>query len=95
MIILGVRIYKNPYQWFDLANIYFKEGDFHQALKFNLKALDIAPYLHEGYFQLAKTYYQLGEKQQAEIAIQKALKFSYLPEDRHLYQAKMRILEGK
>ena len=86
---------QNPYRWYDMANRYFQEGDFRRALKYYQRAVDIAPYLHEGYFYLAKTYHQLGKAQLSEIAIKKALEMSYLPEDRHLYQAKMLILDGQ
>lgn len=84
---------ENPYRWYDIANKHFENGDFHRALKYYQRALDVAPYLHEGYFYLAKTYHQLGRTQQSEIAIKKALEMSYLPKDRHLYQAKMLILK--
>ena len=86
---------ENPYRWYDIANRHFEEGNFHQALKYYKRAVDIAPYLHEGHFHLAKTYHQLGRIQQSEKAIKEALDMSYLPKDRHLYQAKMLILEGK
>jgi Tfp pilus assembly protein PilF len=82
----------NPYRWFDIANRLFSRADFQRALHFYKRAVDAGPYLHESYFGLAKTYYQLGETEKAELAMENALDLSFLPGDKNLYQAKLRIL---
>ena len=84
----------NPYRWFDVANRQFKKSNFAIALKYFKKALEVAPYLHEGHFGLAKTYHQIGLPKQANRHLQKALELSYVPQDQKLYRAKLRILQG-
>jgi tetratricopeptide (TPR) repeat protein len=85
----------NPYRWFDVANSLFSRAEFQRALRFYKRAIESGPYLHEGYFGLAKTYHQLGETKKAESAMKKALNLTFLPGDRDLYQAKLRILDNQ
>ena len=84
----------NPYRWLDIANSLFSQTKFQRALRFYKRAIDAGPYLHEGYFGLAKTYYQLEETEKSELAMKKALDLSFLPGDRDLYRAKLRMLEN-
>lgn len=82
----------NPYRWIVLGDREYASANFDQANKYYRRAAKVAPYLHESYFGLAKSYYQLGEGERAQNAMEKALKLSYVPEEKSLYQAKLMVL---
>lgn len=82
----------NPYRWIDMADKAFAAGEYHLAEKYYTKANRIAPYLHEGQFGLAKSYYQLGEVSAAKDALTQAIDISYQPDNKRLYQAKLQTL---
>jgi tetratricopeptide (TPR) repeat protein len=82
----------NPYRWIDLGDSEYASANFYQANKYYTQAVKVAPYLHESYFGLAKSYYQLGDKQKAQKAMEKALALSYVREEKSLYQAKLMVL---
>ncbi|MFT6898508.1 MAG: tetratricopeptide (TPR) repeat protein [Paraglaciecola sp.] len=82
----------NPYRWIDLGDKEYARANFEQAKKYYSLATKAAPYLHESYFGLAKSYYQLGDKQKAQNAMKKALALSYVAEEKSLYQAKLMVL---
>lgn len=82
----------NPYRWIVLGDREYASANFDQANKYYRRAAKVAPYLHESYFGLAKSYYQLGEGERAQNAMAKALKLSYVPEEKSLYQAKLMVL---
>lgn len=84
----------NPYRWYDIADKHFQKSNFLQALRYYKKAIETAPYLHEGYFGLAKTFYQMGRSEEASIAMQKAMELAYVPDEQFLYQAKLRLLSA-
>ncbi|MFT4940237.1 MAG: Flp pilus assembly protein TadD [Paraglaciecola sp.] len=83
----------NPYRWIDLGDREYTRSNFHQAATYYRRAANVAPYLHESYFGLAKSYYQLGDGKKAQNAMEKALALSYVPEEKSLYQAKLMLLE--
>ncbi|MFQ3196599.1 MAG: Flp pilus assembly protein TadD [Paraglaciecola sp.] len=82
----------NPYRWIDLGDKEYARANFEQAKKYYSLATKAAPYLHESYFGLAKSYYQLGDKQKAQNAMEKALALSYVPEEKSLYQGKLMVI---
>lgn len=82
----------NPYIWIDLAEQAFAENRYTLANKYYKKAEDIAPYLHEGQFGLAKSYYQLGRLNLAEKSLIRAIELTYTTADRRLYEAKLLTL---
>lgn len=84
----------NPYRWLDMADSLFSRRKFDLALRFYRRVVEKGPYMHEGHFGLAKTFHQLGKTAHAEWAMKNALTFSYMPGDRDLYQAKLRMLES-
>ncbi len=83
----------NPYRWYDVANRHFKRSNFLQAITYYRKAIKTAPYLHEGYFGLAKAYYQLGKNDVASLAMKTAMELAYVPQEQFMYQAKLRLLK--
>lgn len=85
----------NPYRWFDIANRQYAKQNYSIALKYFKRSIEVAPYLHEGYFGLAKTYHKIGLPKQAKESMQKAAKLAHTPEEEYLYQAKLRVLENE
>tara|TARA_R110000868_G_scaffold115825_1_gene309059 strand:- start:356 stop:1528 length:1173 start_codon:yes stop_codon:yes gene_type:complete len=82
----------NPYRWIDMGEDAFATGYYARASRFYKKAHEIAPYLHESQFGLAKSYYQLGRANQAEEALSSAIEMSYDTADKRLYKAKLKVL---
>ncbi len=83
----------NPFNWHDLANQAYARENYWKALYLYKKSADMAPYLHENFFGQAKTYYQLGDKAEANNAMQKASGLAYTKLDEKLYSAKLEMLE--
>lgn len=85
----------NPYRWYDLANQAYGEENYSQALNYYEMSIKAAPYLHESFFGMAKTYFHLGNKQKAKMAIKKAADLAYKPSDEKLYLAKLHSLTSE
>lgn len=79
----------NPYSWIKLGHEAFSKNDVRTASKHYKKAIQLAPYLADGYLALAKSLYQSGKLKQAAQAMEKAIELSYTPEKRRLYFAKL------
>ena len=84
---------RNPYSWLDVANQHLEEGSRRLALKYYEKALEIAPYLHEAHFGLAKLHILNGHSFKALVALQKAQELTYEGTVRDLYTAKALTLK--
>jgi tetratricopeptide (TPR) repeat protein len=82
----------NPYRWYDLANQAFAKENYSQALKYYEKSIQTAPYLHESFFGVAKTYFHLGNTLKAKIAMKKAADLAFKPKDEKRYLAKLNAL---
>ena len=84
----------NPYRWYDIANHAYGQKKYRQALRLFQKTTDMAPYLHESYYGQAKSYFQLGQKFKAKLAMRKAAELAYTPKDEKLYYSKLQMLDG-
>lgn len=84
----------NPFNWHDLANQAYESENYGKALYLFKKSADMAPYLHENFFGQAKAYFQLGNKAEANKAMQKASELAYTKLDEKLYSAKLDTLNG-
>lgn len=84
----------NPYRWFDIADRQYAKSNYSIALKYYKRALQEAPYLHEGHFGIAKVYYSLGMEKQAKESLTRALELTYVPQEQRLYQSKLKVLEA-
>ena len=62
----------NPFGWLHAANAAYDESDYTTALTLYKKAVELAPYLHQGYLGVAKSEYQLGHFASASKALKKA-----------------------
>ncbi len=82
----------DPFEWWSLAEGAYKEENFSDALSYYKKSVEIAPYLHEGYFGMAKTYYQMGSIDSAESAMASAVENASRKEFRDLYEVKLEVL---
>jgi Tfp pilus assembly protein PilF len=82
----------DPFEWWSLAEGAYGEENYSDALMYYKKSVEIAPYLHEGYFGMAKTYYQLGRIDSAETAMASAVENASRKEFRNLYEVKLQVL---
>ncbi len=85
----------NPYQWLDIGEAHLSKGELRLATKYFSRAVENAPYLHEGHFGLAKAYLSLGKTGHAHKALKKAYELAAFTPEQHLYQAKLSILETR
>jgi tetratricopeptide (TPR) repeat protein len=83
----------SPFNWIRLAKSAYDEGDYNRAIQYYGKAVELAPYLHEGYAGLAFSYYKLGNLKKAETNLTKALEVVYRRSVRSLYRAKLAVLQ--
>jgi len=85
----------NPFNWLLAAGEAFEEKDFNLAFKLYNKSIELAPYLHQGYFGLAKTQLQRGNIRAAENALKTAKKEAFDLKSKSLYEAKLIALSEK
>lgn len=84
----------NPFDWIRAGQEAYDDGDFRRAAKFFKQSTILAPYLHEGHFGLAKTYFRLGKLKVAEEELEQALVSANRASTRNLYEAKLAVLRG-
>lgn len=85
----------DPFDWWFMAEEAYEQANYADALDYYEKSVAIAPYLHEGYFGMAKTYYQLGRLEAADRAMRQALENAGRAKFRTLYAAKLAALSGE
>ncbi len=83
---------QHPYYWLGLAENLLVQGESAKAEHHYQRAVDLAPYLHEAHFGLAKARYLMGDRSAAYKALSAALRNANAQEDRGLYQAKLDAL---
>ena len=84
----------DPFEWWFLAEDAYGEEKYSDALSYYKKSVEIAPYLHEGYFGMAKTYFQQGRVKSARSAMRQAIENADRPRFKTLYEAKLKALSG-
>lgn len=82
----------NPFDWLYAGQEAYEDGDFRRAISLFEKSVELAPYLHEGHFGLARSYYQLGDMRRAEHELEQALNQATSSTSRLLYEAKLAAL---
>lgn len=85
----------NPFDWIVAGQEAFENGDFGSAKRFFEKSTELAPYLHEGHFGLAKTYFRTGNLKVAEHELVQALNNANRPSTRSQYKAKLAALSKR
>jgi Tfp pilus assembly protein PilF len=84
----------NPFDWIHAAQQAHSEGQYTEAISLYKKAVAIAPYLHESYFGMARSHYELGNRERAETELAQALERADRASTRSLYEAKLAALTG-
>ena len=79
----------SPFDWLHSGDSAYLDGAFSDAVFFYRKAADIAPYLHESYAGMAKAYYMMGQRKDAEREFKHALQYSQRSSTRSMYEAKL------
>ena len=82
----------NPFGWLLAANEAYAESDHTTALTLYKKAIELAPYLHQGYLGIAKIEYSRGNFSAANKALVKAREEAFDEKARTLYDAKLEAL---
>jgi len=83
----------NPYVWINLGDEAFAKGQFVDAKKYYKKSIEVAPYVQEGYFGMAKIWYQLGNLDKTREMILQAMANNYKTKNELRYQAKLKMLD--
>ncbi|MDP2636438.1 MULTISPECIES: tetratricopeptide repeat protein [unclassified Pseudoalteromonas] len=84
----------NPYYHVSLGNTAYKDGAYRDAIKHYHKAKKLDKKLHDSYFGLAKTYYQLGDFKHAYKQLRLANKYADFKHDKERYQSKLAVLRN-
>jgi tetratricopeptide (TPR) repeat protein len=82
----------NPYYYLMLGNEAFKRADWSEAVAEFRRSLNLDAQIHEAYFGLAKTYYELDNTLQASHYMEKALRTATTTQDQQRYEHKLAIL---
>ncbi len=86
---------KNPYYQAVLADEAYYRKNYALAIVHYKKALKLDDSIHELYFGLAKTYYQLGNINSAKKMMRKAIRFNKAKSTEHHYIAKLNFLNAE
>lgn len=82
----------SPIHWFNVARHSYDVNDYSDAIIYYRRAIEIAPYLHEAHLGIALSYYQLGQFDRAERALNQALHNVNDVFTQSLYEAKLNAL---
>jgi len=81
----------NPFDWISAGQKAYDANEFWHAIDFFRKGANLAPYLHEAHFGLAKAHFRLGKLEIAKRELQLALNHAQAAgsTSRKLYEAKL------
>ena len=85
----------NPYSWIKLGHEAYNNKQDHLAISYFDKALELAPYLDEVYFGMARSYYRQKLFGKAAKAMTRAAEKSWEEKQRQLYYAKLIALRTR
>jgi len=83
----------NPFRWLHAGNEAYAENNLDTALTLYKKVIELAPYLHQGYFGIAKSEYKRGNFISARKALEKAQEEAFDQKAKSLYEAKLYALK--
>ncbi|HEA15417.1 MAG TPA: hypothetical protein ENH88_03005 [Pseudoalteromonas prydzensis] len=89
---LDLKRQSNPYYHVALGNDAYLIKNYQDAIKHFNKAKLIDRHIHDSYFGLARTYYQLGDFKQAYTQLRFANKYADFAHDKQRYQNKLQAL---
>lgn len=84
----------NPYQLIALAQRAFQNSEPRRALGYYEKALEIAPYIHEVYFQQAVVWESIGHGHRASESLREGLAQAELSATQTRYKQQMRAVKA-
>ncbi len=84
----------NPFDWIHAAQQAHREGHYPEAIRLYKKAVAVAPYLHESYFGMARSHFELGDRDTAERQLELARERANRASVRSLYEAKLVALQA-
>jgi len=84
----------DPYPVLALGDQAFEQGRTGTALAYYRKARDVAPYLHEIHWKIARVYAARGDTRRAERELEKARSKAWVEADKQRYTAKLDALTG-
>lgn len=85
----------NPYSWLKLGHEAYQRNMDDMAIRYYNKAMELAPYLDEVYFGLAKSHYRERQYASAARAMKMAAEKSWEQSERELYYAKLAALRAR
>lgn len=85
----------DPYPLLSLGDEAAEAGNADVALAWYRRAAEVAPYLHEVYFRMARIHTERGDLKRAERALQKARDNAWADSDQERYQAKLTTLNER
>jgi tetratricopeptide (TPR) repeat protein len=83
----------NPFTWIRRGIKSAENGEFRRAEKSFQRSIELAPYLHEPHFQLAKLYAKQQKMGVAKKSLEKAFSLAHTPEHQQRYEAKLYSLK--
>lgn len=81
-----------PYEWYIMGQDALTQNNYVNAKVYLTRFLKGTPYFHQGYYDLARAQFGLGEVKQAQDSLKKAIALAELPENERKYQAKLHWL---
>ena len=82
----------NPFYHLSLGDAAYERDDWQQALSYYRRALSLDKNLHEVFFGLGKTYYELGEFARSEHFLKMAKLKARSRQDQYIYAGKIELL---
>ncbi|KXI29265.1 tetratricopeptide repeat protein [Paraglaciecola hydrolytica] len=82
----------NPFYHLSLGDAAFERDDWQQALSYYRRALSLDKNLHEVFFGLGKTYYELGEMTRSAHFLKLAKKKARSKQEQQIYAGKIEFL---
>jgi len=79
----------NPYTWLEQAYIAKKNQQYSKAIRYFMRTLDTAPYVHQAYIGLYQVYLAKHQPRKAQKMLKKALEWTHEFEQRKMYKMKL------
>ena len=84
----------NPFDWLDMADDALAMREYNEAIRYYEKVIELAPYLHHGYFGRGKVEYLQGFVGKANRSFAKAKELTWDKETQALYQSELAALKS-
>ncbi|MDQ7048117.1 MAG: hypothetical protein Q9M92_00705 [Enterobacterales bacterium] len=82
----------NPFDWINLGNTAYSQKKYRESRRYYLKAIKIAPYVHQAYLGIAKSEFMLGDLKAAKKSLLLAKTNTIDDDIKGYYQAKLNSL---